>query len=126
MSADSKLYTRMANYSGISTLVGTRIYPLILPQNVTFPAVVYQRISGTAQNGTTSIREARYQLSCWSATFSGTKALADQVRGAMEEWSSGGTGTLVRMCRVVNELDDYEPDEKVYRTIIDVILHIDE
>lgn len=126
MSAGARLHTRLSTHAGTAALVSTRVYPVILPQNVTMPAIAYQRISGTAQNGTTQIREARYQISCWGSTFASAQSVATQVRAALEEWSIGGSGVYVRMARVVNEQDDWEEDTRSYRTIIDVILHINE
>lgn len=127
MSAGIRLHSRLTTHAGTAGLVSTRVYPVIAPQNVVYPCIVYQRISGTEQNGTTSIREARYQISCWGATFANAQSVAAQVRAALEEWSVfGGSGVFVRMARVVNEQDDFEPDERIFRTIVDVMLHINE
>lgn len=128
MSAGARIYTRLTTHSGTAALVGTRVYPVIAPQNAQYPCIVYQRISGTEQMGTTQIREARYQLSCWGETFASAQAVATQVRVALEEWSiyGGGGGVFVRMARIVNEGDDYEPDERIFRTLIDVMLTINE
>lgn len=127
MSAGARLHTRLSTHAGTAALVSARVYPVILPQNVVLPAIAYQRISGTEQNGSTSIREARYQINCWGATFASAQSVAAQVRDALEEWSiNSGSGVFVRMARIVNEQDDWEEDTRSYRTIIDVILHINE
>lgn len=126
MSAGARLHSRLTTHAGTSALVGTRVYPVIAPQNAQYPCIVYQRISGTEQMGTTQIREARYQLSCWGETFASAQAVATQVRAALEEWSIYGGGVFVRMARIVNEGDDYEPDERIFRTLIDVMLTINE
>lgn len=126
MSAGAKIYTQLTTYTGMSALVSTRVYPLLMPQNVTLPAITYQRISGTGQHGSSNIREARYQINIWGGTFAAVQAIATVVRAALEEWTSGGAGAMIRMARIVNELDDYEDDSRTFRTIIDVILHLDE
>ncbi len=126
MSAGARLYTRLTTHAGTAALVSARVYPLLLPQLPTLPAIVYQRISGTERMGSTQVREARYQLSCWGSTFASSQALAAQVRTALEGWGVGGTGVFVRMARVVNEQDDHEPEENLYRVILDVMLHLTE
>lgn len=126
MSAGARLYTRLTTHTGTAALVGTRVYNTLAPQNAQYPCIVFQRISGTEQRGTTSIRDARYQVSVWGETTASVQAVAAQVRAALEEWSIYGGGVFVRMARIVNEGDDYEPDERVYRTLIDVMLTIDE
>jgi len=121
MSAGARLKTRLTTHAGTAALVGTRVYPMKLPQNSTYPAIVYQRISGAERLGSTKLREARYQLSCWGATYASGQALAAQVRDALEGWGVGGA---VPMSRIVNENDDYEPDDDVYRVILDAMLHL--
>lgn len=126
MSAGPRLHARLTTYTGMSALVGTRVFPLLMPQNVTLPAITYQRISGTAQHGSSNIREARYQINIWGATYASVQGIATVVRAALEEWTAGDAGVLIRMVRIVNEQDDYEDDSRTFRTIIDVILHLDE
>ena len=122
MSAELALFTRLSTHSGLSALISTRCYPLLMPQKAIFPNVVYQRISSTEQNGTSTIRETRFQISCWGVTYSSMHSIATQVRAALEGYSD----LTIKMARVVNQLDDYEDDTATYRRIIDVILTIHE
>ena len=80
MSAGVVLYDRLTTHGGTSALISTRCYPTLMPQAPTLPAVVYQRISGTETYGNTSVRDARYQVSCWATTYAGAHALADPRR----------------------------------------------
>ena len=41
--AEQAIYDQLTSV----TALGSRIYPLVLPQNVEYPAAVYQRISAT-------------------------------------------------------------------------------
>ena len=45
--AEADIYAALS--TGVPAL-GSRIYPLKLPQNVAYPAVVYQRISAVADS----------------------------------------------------------------------------
>jgi len=115
--------------AGVAALTSTRIYPLILPQNPTMPAITYQRISGTGQDGTSTLRQSRWQVNCWSKRRDGAggygevQQLATAVKAALEEYIELSQTPGINMARVVNELDDYEDETQVYRVIIDVILH---
>lgn len=117
MSIGTLLYGRLAGDSGVAALVGTRVYPMMLPQTPTLPALSYQRVSSTEQNGTTTLRTTRYQVDCWAESYSVGQSLASAVKTAMEEWTSGPS---VMMTEVINEIDDYEPDSGLYRVSIDV------
>ncbi len=118
MSVETALYTRLTTHSGTTALIGTRCYPLLLPQRPTMPAVVYQRVSSSGQIGTTDRRTPRFQLSCWASTYAGAAALAVQVRSALEEYANA----TIRMGRIVNQIDDFDEGTELQRVILDVFL----
>lgn len=122
MSIATLLYNRITGHAGTSALIGTRCYPVLLPQRVSYPAVSYQRISNTETRGSSNIRETRYQVDCWAQTYAGTDALGIQVKSALEEYTTLSGGFDIKMARVSNELDDYDDQTDIYRLSIDVIL----
>jgi hypothetical protein len=113
----------LAGNVGVTAIVGTRIYPLKLPQNPTYEAISYQRISNTGQDGTSTLRQSRWQFNCWAATYGDGQTLATAVKAALEEYINLLGIPGINMARVVNELDDWDEDSEVYRVMIDVILH---
>ncbi len=115
------VYAKLAGNSGVAALVSTRIYPVILPQDPTTPAISYQRISNTEQDGTSTLRETRYQVDCWDDDFSSVQSLADAVRTALEEWTDTDQTPRVKMARVVGEFDTFEGETGLYRASIDVM-----
>jgi hypothetical protein len=111
---------------GVVALVSTRVYPLILPQTPTYAAITYQRISSTGQDGSSDRRQSRWQINCWALKYGQTQGLAAAVKAFLEEWHdirAVGDAPGIERARVVNEIDDYDAEVKVYRTIIDVMLH---
>lgn len=130
MTIAALLKAGLAADSGITAIVGTRIYPLVLSDNnPTLPAITYQRISNTAQKGTSDLRESRWQFSCWSKRREGgngyqeSQQLAAAVKTFLEEFNSTAQTPGIKQTLVVNENDDYDDEAKVYRVIIDVILY---
>jgi hypothetical protein len=113
----------LAENAGVSSIVSTRIYPLKLPQNPTYEAISYQRISNTGQDGTSTLRQSRWQINCWAAGYVDAQALATAVKDALEEYVAISETPGINMARVVNELDDWDEESDVYRVMIDVILH---
>lgn len=124
---ESLLYTRLTGHAGLAALVDTRVYPMLLPQGATLPALTYQRVSGARthnQSGTPILARPRIQIDCWAATYSGAKGLAAQVRAALDGWHAA-TGALASI--VDNDIDDYDPETGRYRVIIDVLLwHVED
>ncbi len=81
------LFSFLSGEQTISDLVGSRIFPLKLPQAVTYPAVTYQRIDTErirSFGGPSGLAHSRIQLDLWDKTYSGVKALADAVRRVLD------------------------------------------
>jgi len=83
----------------VAALVGTRIYPVKLPQNVTYPAMTLLRVSSappTPLKGKTSLNHERIQIDCWVRETSGatpfTAALA--LGAAVRERLEGYVGPM--------------------------------
>jgi hypothetical protein len=97
-------------YSALSTLASGKVYPLVAPEKVVAPYIVYSRIASTPENtldGGATIDLVRIQVDTYHNTYSAVKSLAESVRLALE--SSGAKATLQ------TDQDLFEPDLKVYR-----------
>jgi hypothetical protein len=88
--------------ASVAALVGTRIYPLRLPQKVTLPAIVTTRISGVRignLHGIASAAEPRYQVDAWAVNQAGAHALGAAIRQALEAyvgtWTDGNSPPVV-------------------------------
>jgi hypothetical protein len=126
MSLETEVRARLAADGTISGLVSTRIFPLMLPQNPTYPALVFRRISGPRMHdlqGSIGRGTARLQIDSWATGYLGAQALAAAVRSSLD----GFTGMLTSLHAVIkldNEIDDYDDDADKYRVIQDFrIIH---
>jgi hypothetical protein len=119
---EPKIFTALSGNSAVAALVGTRIYPLILPQKCPLPAVTYQRISGGkvfSCSGYSGLEGSRIQVDCWAVDVRGgargyptVKALAAAVIAAMQ------AATTFRVSNV-NDRDLFEDAQNIYRVSID-------
>lgn len=103
----------------VSGVIGTRVYPLRLPQKPTLPAVVYSRISGVRVEhlkGVSSASEPRYQIDAWAANVAGAQALGKAVRQRLDHyvgtWTGNGSPAISVgvSVRIVNEWESFEED----------------
>ncbi len=121
VSLETELRTRLASDGTISGLVSTRIYPIKLPQNPTYPALVYRRISGPRARHLTAASgrgDARIQVDSWATSYVGAQALSAAVRSSLH----GFIGTLTTLdvaITLANEIDDYDEDAEKHRVIQD-------
>ena len=108
--AEQAIYAQLAAI----TAFGNRIYPMVLPQNVQYPAATYQRISAprvSAFRRDVEPVEATIQVDVYSQRGSGFPAhvtLTEAVRAALQRQSSG---TVIDMM-LETERDDYEDEHR--------------
>lgn len=110
MTLEEGLVAYLAANEGVAALVGTRIYPLVVPQDAALPALAYQRISSPREHvhtGASGLVRARIQVTNVGGTYSAAKALAETVRVAMDGYS-GAMGTVaVGAALLMNENDTW-------------------
>lgn len=123
MSLESELLTRLAGYSALTAIVSTRIYNTLLPEDVAFPAVVFQRISTSrtsAFGADTGDIQARVQVDIYAdrARQSDTTSVGAQVRGALQRYKGGN----IQDIRIEDERHDYIGEAEMWRVSIDLMI----
>lgn len=122
-------YQHLRDNAGVAALVGTRIFPSIMPQDAALPVIVYTTRSAQreyAHTGPSQVADVRLELSCWSKSYLQAKQVADAVRAAVEgsqKATIGDTHTIEVMgMRLDNEFDSYDDETHLFRTIVDVLI----
>ena len=130
MSLETGLYTVLTGDAGVSALVGTRIYPEIMPQGVTYPAISYQRVSTvrTAMlSGVDDFTQVRIVVDCWDDSYSGVKALAAAVKSALDDARVLGSQAIQHcMMDGMTDLSQIEGDREDRHVAIDFIIYLNE
>lgn len=92
-SLEQGLITYLLTKSGVTDLVGTRVYPIRAPQSqTTYPLIVVTRVGSarvTDMGGEVGLAHARIQIDCWGKTQLSVINVEDAVRLVL----SGYTGT---------------------------------
>ncbi len=132
MFIEEALYSYLSGHAGLTNLVGTRIYPLVMPQNISLPAATFSKVSGPrvhAMQKDAGMAYPRFQVSCWGITYKSTKEVAAQVRAALQDFKGtmgGAGGVVVGGVFIQDENDLYEPGTHVYHVALDFIIWHDE
>lgn len=118
--------------NAVAAIVGTRVYPDVLPQNPVLPSLRYQRISTPrsqyrALDGRAGYAAPRFQIDCYDLTRTAALALAQAVYGLLEGFTGTVAGLRVDFISTEDERGDIEvdagPDGKdLYRQGLDVFL----
>lgn len=122
---EAALYSLLTTTAEISAIVGTRVYPVKLPQKPTAPAITYQRIYSArvrSTSGPSGLTRTRIQIDYWATTWEGAKALADTVREAIDGHRCTTAGTRIGSIEVEADRDFYEPDALFYRVSQDLTI----
>lgn len=108
-----QIFTVLSGNEAVTDIVGTRIYPLRIPQRGSLPAVVYQIITTDPVNsldGDSGLDLLRLQIKTWADKYEDAQALAVAVRNALN-----GAGSF--KIRTVFKEDDQDPETLSYCVI---------
>ena len=112
MSVEGDVYAAITGDAGMAALIGTRLYPSIIPQGATYPAAAYFVVSEVpaASHGCV---EVRVQVSLFAATYAGVVALRNALVGLVES---------VSHWRYETGPDNYEEDLGLHMKPVDLII----
>ncbi len=122
MSIENDLRTHLIADAPVTALVVSRIYPIKLPQNPTYPALTYEFISDIPHRslgGDSDLERVRARIHCWAATYTGAIDLAAKVRTAVGDFSGLMGTTTVRSVKFETWNDLYDDVPEVYRRVAD-------
>ena len=106
--------------AAVVALVGTRVYPKILPQNPGLPAITYQRISRVAVadnlQGAGSLARPRVQVDAWAKTDADAITVGAAVRRRLNGFRGPVTGEGdVRRIALETNQDLYDAELLLHR-----------
>ncbi len=107
---ETRIYLVLTSDATIKNRINTRVYPVVMPQDVTLPALSYQRVSSAPENifeGFTGLENADVVINSWARNYDEAKILSAEVHAAMD------AARLFR-CVLTNELDGYDSDISLY------------
>lgn len=127
MKAEKVVRERLSTHAGTTALVASRIYPVVLPQEPTYPAITFSRVSSQRIEGVHTnpgMATVRIQITCWASTFDSAKSVAEQVRLALERYGTSVSGTTIAGVTVYDihmgsEADAYEPTLDAFASSVD-------
>lgn len=117
MSMETDVRSLILSDGGVSALIGARLYPLRLPQDVTLPAATYQRIVTTPHNTLTGAHgsaTALLQLDSYAPTYGGAEALSEALMTAIDGVTQSGD---LQAILTSNLLPLYDVDLSAYRVM---------
>jgi len=114
MNAGKAVYGILSANSGVTDLVGTRIFPEIAEQEAATPFIVYQLQSVAPEDthdGPSKLDEVRFEFLCYADTYDAAADVGVKVRAALDRVSGTYNGVNVESVQF-NDVDielEYQP-----------------
>lgn len=111
--------------AGVTAEVGTRVYPEMMPQNPTLPALTYQQVSqqnvDETLQGSSQLGVARFQISCYAEKYIDADSAARAVDAAMQDFAGTmGSVTVYGVERDnIIDLGEQDGDNITRRVLLD-------
>ncbi len=102
------LFQRLTSQTAVSSLIGSRVFPLLAPTGTPLPLVVYQRtaverpqsLAGNVGNPVVTL-----QLTTYGTSYTNVKSIARAVRLAVDGWTGTTAGVTIQRTTLVTEAD---------------------
>jgi hypothetical protein len=132
MGIETSIFSRLTDEAGdLYDLTAERVYPIRMPQNVTFPCVTYQRIATerySAMGADTQLADSRWQFDYWATDPDAIREGADALRERLQRWTASSP-VVIQDTFILSERDEFADeagDAQLYRAILDVRLIYEE
>lgn len=102
--------------------ITTRCYPGSLPQNPTYPLILYYKVTGMRDHhlqGPSGLAHPRFQVEAWATTYDAAKTLANAIREALDGYSGTQGTVVIGSILMESERDTYEEAVSCHRVIMD-------
>lgn len=124
MTVEELLYTHLSGDGGVQALVGSRVYPVELPQECTLPAVRYQLISRNelhvhVPSPLLTIR--RYQVDGFAVSYASAKALEEALKLALYGFNRQAYACILSTF-IESMRDESDPEVNEFSTSMDVLI----
>lgn len=114
------LYSLLQSCTPLTNIVGTRIYPIVLPKNYTTPGITFSQVSSNTEvhMDRTYVETTSVDISCWALTYSDAakaQAAVESLLTLYQGTLADGTTVLYTQCST--HPDEFERDSLLYRCI---------
>lgn len=105
----------------------TGIFPALMPEDTPLPAIVYAQVgtpwADNSLDGAQACQAKRIEFSCYGRVYGDAKGTARAIRSALvglHQTLGDSEHTEVDDIRLVSEIDLFEYDPFMYRTVVDL------
>ena len=116
----------LSNNSQLQALIGACLYPVMVPEQTTYPCLSYQVVSAASEYALpgSSERWKRLQFDAWGQAYADCKNVVDALDAALDGLTGAlPDGTVVLGAFRGVELDLSEQYSRTFRTMVEYTFH---
>lgn len=100
----------------IAAIVGSNIYPVLLPEDSQLPALTFQIVGSTSYQGLTThgMQRLRVQIDCWAKTYLSAVTLRDAISTSLDGYKDSNFSALL-----LSKVDYYEDAALMFRALLE-------
>jgi len=116
------IYNILSSATGVTSSVGTRMFPLVAPSDTVFPLIVYDRRSNPNDTKDDSLLyQTSVEITILDADYADGIEIALEVQQALEYYSGTNSGITVRKIKLIGVDEQYSDDAYVQKLSFMVI-----
>ena len=121
ISVGRAIYYILSNNTAVKNLIGTKIYPLVLPELTPLPAIVYERNSDLEYSlDGAGISTSAVDITILSENYSNTMAISEAVYTALQ-WYKGTADTInIINIRLLNVQETYQENAFIQKLLFQI------
>jgi hypothetical protein len=117
MTVGKAIYYLLSNYSDLTDIVSTRIYPEVAEQDAAMPFVIYTVVSNEpsdTQSSPSQLDIAQVDIVLFSTDYSQVVDMGVAARAALDRVTGTYNGVNVQSCQYTSEVIDFEEYPRAY------------
>lgn len=107
---EAVLRTALVGQTAVTSIVGTRIYPVLAPASASLPFVTWRRTAIEREQTLGSpmgVPRVSVDYSIFAATYEQARDVADAMRLVLDGYGGSANNTEVKQTSLENESDDF-------------------
>lgn len=109
-SPEAAVRNRLVTTTAVSTIVGSKVYPVLAPADAALPFITWRRMSVQRQQslqGPIGVPTVMLSVDLFAETYEAARELADAVRLSLDGWGGTFQNTVVSNVSLENESDGF-------------------
>jgi hypothetical protein len=118
---NNAIYTLLTTNTGLTALIGTKVYPLILPQDTALPAVVIDRSSTAvySNDGTYGFVNT-INIAVIAASYTESVTIAEKIDNILNFYRGTVAGIKIIDSRLLDVSENYQEEAYVQKLVYEI------